>query len=44
MRGGYAVILCLCCGRGSANAGDILQRFCGFCDSFHEEWVEGSPA
>jgi len=38
MRSGYAVIVCLCCGLGSANAHDIEERYCGFCTTWHSEW------
>ena len=37
-RGGHDIILCVCCGLGSAHPEDIAQKFCGFCDFFHDEW------
>lgn len=36
-RGGQAGIVCLCCGLGSSDPGDIRQRYCGFCHEFHSE-------
>ena len=39
-RGGQKGIQCLCCGLGSSNPGDILEKYCGFCREFHQEWRE----
>ena len=38
LRDGQPCILCVCCGLGSMNAGDIEERYCGFCHEFHAEW------
>lgn len=38
MRSGYSVIVCLCCGLGSANISDISEKYCGFCRTYHGEW------
>lgn len=35
---GHFVILCLCCGFVSRHPADIEQKFCGYCDFFHDEW------
>jgi hypothetical protein len=32
----------LCCGLGSAHPGDIEEKFCGFCRTFHAAWREES--
>lgn len=40
MRAGLSSIVCLCCGLGSSNPLDVQNRYCGFCDAFHSEWVE----
>jgi hypothetical protein len=40
MRGGYPAIVCLCCGLGSINRGDIAEKFCGFCRAYHSAWRE----
>jgi hypothetical protein len=40
VRGGAPGIVCLCCGLGSSNAGDIKERYCGFCKEFHDEMRE----
>lgn len=37
VRGGVAAIVCLCCGLGSTNAGDIDERYCGFCQTWHSD-------
>lgn len=37
---GQAAIVCLCCGLGSSNAGDIRERYCGFCHAYHSEWQQ----
>lgn len=42
LRDGQEVILCLCCGLGSAHWQDIRQRYCGFCQATHSEW-DSSP-
>ena len=39
-RGGAAAIVCLSCGLGSANANDIREKYCGFCQAWHSEWNE----
>lgn len=39
VRDGVEAIVCLCCGLGSINAQDVAQRYCGFCQAFHSEWV-----
>ena len=36
-REGHDSILCLCCGLGSTGAGDIGNRYCGFCGVFHDD-------
>ncbi len=49
VRGGAAGIVCLCCGLGSSNAGDIDEKYCGFCQTWHSEakdliaGLEGNP-
>ena len=30
-------ITCLCCGKTSYNETDIRERFCGWCNVFHED-------
>lgn len=40
VRGGVTAIICLCCGLGSTNAGDIDERYCGFCQTWHSEAKE----
>ena len=38
-----AVIVCLCCGRGSTHPRDVRERYCGFCHLYHVEWRAGEP-
>lgn len=33
------VIVCLCCGTVSYNPSDVVNKYCGFCCLFHEEWT-----
>lgn len=44
VRGGVTAIICLCCGLGSTNAGDVDERYCGFCGEWHSEAKEGDDA
>lgn len=37
VRGGITAIICLCCGLGSTNVGDIEERYCGFCQTWHSD-------
>lgn len=42
-RNGGSAIVCLCCparSTGSNHAGDVRERYCGFCRQFHSEWKE----
>ena len=39
-RQGQVSILCLCCGLGSPNLGDIKNRYCGLCHVFHDDPFE----
>ena len=41
LRSDLPAIQCLCCGLGSIHAGDIQNKFCGFCDETHAEWRVG---
>lgn len=36
-RGGVKGITCLCCGLGSAHPTDIRERYCGFCNAYHDD-------
>lgn len=40
VRCGVTAIVCLCCGLGSTNAGDIEERYCGFCQTWHSDAKE----
>lgn len=40
VRGGIPAIVCLCCGLGSTNTGDIEERYCGFCQTWHSDAKE----
>lgn len=37
-RGGQTAIVCLCCGLGSSHPKDIQEKYCGFCQAWHNEW------
>lgn len=37
LRGILMSVVCLCCGLGSSNAGDVGRKYCGFCHEFHSE-------
>ena len=37
-RQGKMSIMCLCCGLGSMNPNDLLNRYCGFCSAYHTSW------
>ncbi|MFW5941909.1 MAG: hypothetical protein ACOCXI_08920 [Chloroflexota bacterium] len=39
-RAGAVGIVCLCCGLGSAHPQDVRQRYCGFCNAFHDDVPE----
>lgn len=37
LRDDLTCIVCLCCGLGSFNPNDVEERFCGFCNRFHDD-------
>jgi hypothetical protein len=39
-RGSLPAIICHCCGLGSSNPNDVLNRYCGFCHEYHSEWAQ----
>ncbi len=43
-RGPALGIVCLCCGLGSSEPHDLVNRYCGFCARYHAEWSDPPTA